>query len=290
MNVLTKVLVVITTVLAVIFVAMVVSFVARVPNYAKSYDDIKRELNESLVERAAEAKKARLANALENKDNQDLRAKIAEYEIALGKAEQESNDLRTSLASESKTAAALKQSVENLTDVIAKKDDRVEIFRQAKQMSDTKFKEIAQENKSLMDRAGSLARELALAETELKYARENAVGQSNKAKELLIRVQSLSALLRKNGLDPDKDPVLAADGAIQGVVKEVEIISPNYILVSVSVGERDGVSKGMEFTVSSGDTWKGDIEIISVKPDISVGKMVRGTGVAVDDTAKRIVP
>ena len=110
------------------------------------------------------------------------------------------------------------------------------------------------------------------------------------------RISELEELIRReredNGGDefppsdqfPIDDPEPPVNVRIDAAVVALEELRDGVVLIQISAGSQDQVREGLEFVISRGDEFIGNLQISTVDREEAVGRLTLGEGVQVGDT------
>lgn len=270
MSTLTKVLIVLLTVASIFLCGIVVTYVAGSVDYKQRYDDLNT--------RFSAAKKSE-----ENASTQfnDLKTKTDEEKLALNKQlaalQEQINSVRADL-----------KKTEIDRDDARRKEDSWEAQTQAhlKTVETNNELRIASEaalNKATADlikeqaehkqTATALLEKLTIIsvlEDKGKQLLEEKTALQNKLDKMLQQYGKLVAEPVPVTATPEEARVAppAKDIDLKGLITAVDL--PNK-LAEISIGEADGVKKGMRFHATRGETFVCDVVILDVEPEKAVG-------------------
>lgn len=280
MNVLTKAFVVVVTVLAVILVALVVPFVAQVTDYKVQYTNLKEQLRAQVEVSSKEVAEERSKMAVAATSSEDL--------IAANKALAAKNEgLQTELTKALATNVNYAETVERLSssgDVAARVNaSNAEQIKEQGTVLESQLELIAslrQQNSDLnqtMIAVKSKNRTLSTNFLRIQEVNKALVTQLNETKAALDKVNKDYFALA--GEQPPQDgPTGKLPPEIKGSVVKIDPVTEGVTFVQINVGTRDQVQKGMEFTVSRGDSFIGTIQISHVDVGEAVGQLTLKNG------------
>ena len=271
MNTLAKCFIVINLVLSVLYAAFQVTLFANRQDWKQSYSDEQEKfVNEQELRKKTEME---LTEALKTK------------EIDFDQLNDKKNNLSEDL-DEAKTQ--VKESV----DRIAKLEQRLNELDSNYQLTVEKLTKSAEENSQLRN--------------DLQQARETA---SNASSELVeLREQIVAFQKERSRLNGDLEITASAREELEGDLKKLQYtigrleahgvdiasivtrhgepekpvyakvlaVRPESDIVLLSVGSKDLVKEGFRFTIYSGGTYKGKVQVESVLPSMCSAKILKG--------------
>ena len=271
MSTLTKMLIVLVTLASISLCSIVVVYVANAEHYRELYNT-ERTAKQTLQETAED--------------------KIKQFNELTVKAQVREDELDKEITAKNIEIEALKTELKN---TIRRKDELLDKVSSLSSASET-YSKTAIEQTRLAESMRTQLKEVdaerikirtQLEETSAILLEKLAIIQTleTEKKQLLeqkVALQSrLDKLLQPTGKRPtvpvtvtsDKDiarpaPVTTKDISLKGLVKAVNLKNK---LVSISIGTADGVSEGMRFHVTRGDTFICDILIIDTDAEEAVG-------------------
>ena len=270
MSTLTKVLIVLLTVASIFLCGIVVTYVAGAGEYKQKADDLTRRYQAS---KEAEDN----ANAQFN----ELKAKTDEEKLALGKQmaalQEQINSVRADLKKteiDRDDARRREDSWEAASKDFAK---TVEVNNQLRAEAETNLKNVTadlikeqaehkQTSTALLEKMTVIsvledkARQLLEEKTELQSRLDKMLQGYGK---LVTQPVPVTGVQEGARIAPP-----AADINLKGLITSVNL--PDK-LAEISIGEADGVKKGMRFHATRGDTFICDVVILDVEPSKSVG-------------------
>lgn len=137
-------------------------------------------------------------------------------------------------------------------------------------------------DKELQEKA-KLRRDTQLAQTraieimaDLKEAEEELMQVSQTNSRLVQRVAVLSDALDRYVRTYGEIPEAMTATSVEPINGRVLQVNNKIRLVILSIGEKDGVKKGMEFVVSRGDTYLGKVRVRTVYDDMCSATIIPG--------------
>lgn len=270
MSTLTKVLIVLLTLASILLCGIVVTYVASAIDYKERYDGLYSGF---------QAAKKNEENA--NKQFNDLKAKTDEEKLAVGVKVGELQKTISDLEAKLKLAEIARDDAQRKADgwEAVVKDFSKTIETNDKLRNDA----IAQQQKTTAD----LIKEQAEHEQTAAALKEKmaiiAVLEA-KSKELLEEKtqlqKKLDGILREYGkvaAPPVPVTALKEDARVAPPAKNIDlkglitVVDMKNLLAEISIGEADGVEKGMRFHATRDDKFVCDVVILDVEPEKAVG-------------------
>lgn len=165
--------------------------------------------------------------------------------------------------------------INNLNDTI--KQNNIASERAAarnKEIQERLDAEILKNNAALKEADYHQAQSIEVA-AELRQAENEMMQLSKSNAELVRRVTLVTSQLEKYVERYGADPVAGqqTEVAINGRVMQIE---PTLDLVILSVGEKDKVTKGMEFVISRGDSYIAKVRVANVYDNMCSARIISG--------------
>ena len=270
MSTLTKVLIVLLTIASIFLCGIVVTYVASAVDYKEKYDGLRS---------GYEAAKRNEDNA--NKQFNDLKAKTDEEKLALGEKAGALQKQISDLEAKLKLAEIARDDAQRKADgwEAVVKDFSKTIETNDKLRNDA----IAQQQKTTAD----LIKEQAEHEQTAAALKEKmaiiAVLEA-KSKELLEEKtqlqKKLDGILREYGkvaAPPVPVTAMKEEARVAPPAKNIDlkglitVVDMKNLLAEISIGEADGVEKGMRFHATRDDKFVCDVVILDVEPEKAVG-------------------
>ena len=270
MSTLTKVLIVLLTVASIFLCGIVVTYVAGSVDYKQRYDDLNT--------RYSAAKKSE-DNA--NSQFNALKTKTDEEKLALNKQlaalQEQINSVRADLKKTEMDRDEAQRRADSWQAATKDFAKTVETNNQLRtdaenQLTDTKaalIKEQAEHKQT----ATALLEKLTIIsvlEDKAKQLLEEKTALQNKLDKMLQQYGKLISEPVPVTATPEEARVAppAKDIDLKGLITSVDL--PNK-LAEISIGEADGVKKGMRFHATRGETFVCDVVILDVEPEKAVG-------------------
>lgn len=111
------------------------------------------------------------------------------------------------------------------------------------------------------------------ATTELHEKQSRLASALERMNQLVRQLGDSTALLLRNGIDPDTDPDALAPH-VRGVVSATHRTAGSQ-LIEISIGADDGLKPGHTVEVFRGDRYLGRAEILKTEPDRAVARILR---------------
>jgi len=270
LSTLTKVLIVLLTVASIFLCGIVVTYVAGAVDYKQKYDDLSKRYqaakegednaNSQFNELKNRADEEKLAL---NKQIAALQEQISSLRADLKQTEIDRDDARRKEDSWEATAKAFSKTVEVNDKLRADADTELkntagELIKEQAQhkQTSTALLEKMQIISVLEDKAKQLLEE----KTELQSKLDRMLQGYGK---IVAEPVPVTAVQEEARVAPP-----AKDIDLKGLITAVDL--PNK-LAGISIGEADGVKKGMRFHATRGDTFICDVVILDVEPEKAVG-------------------
>lgn len=270
MSTLTKVLIVLLTIASFVLCAIVVTYVSSSVNYKEKYDTLSTQFR----------------GAKENEDNankqfNDLKAQTDQEKLAL-------NEKIAALQQEiSKVEAKLKETEIARDDAQRRADSwqtatrdfakTVEVNNKLRTDAETELKnvnaELIKERAQHEETATALREKMAIItqlEDKWKGLLEEKTELQKKLDGMLSQYGKLVAepVAVTAARDEARVSAMAKDIDLKGAVTSVDL---KNLLAEISIGQADGVKKGMRFHATRGDKFICDVVILDVEPEKAVG-------------------
>ena len=254
MNTIGKIFVFAVLIMSVVFMSFAVAIFS-------SHTNWKAEAKRLEAELATLTKDRKQKEAAITKLNEEIAASIAARDqvvAALQAALAEKNSELADLQKQRDTKLSkLDQDIAELTRA---KLERDEAEKKITELRD-EIKELQEDLKGMVNRGAELAAKLHQTESELAMANE-------RREQLVEQVQRAKTVLTENNLSlrSPTTNVPVVDGRVVAV-------SDN--LAEVSIGSDDGLQKGHELEAFRADQYLGRLEVVSVKPDRAVVRIIK---------------
>lgn len=178
-------------------------------------------------------------------------------------------------ALQTQTIEEKSSTINNLNDTI--KQNNIASERSAarnKEIQERLDAEILKNNAALKEADYHQAQSIEVA-AELRQAENEMMQLSKSNAELVRRVTLVTSQLEKYVERYGADPVAGqqTEVAINGRVMQIE---PTLDLVILSVGEKDKVTKGMEFVISRGDSYIAKVRVANVYDNMCSARIISG--------------
>lgn len=276
MHVLTKIFIVLVSLLAVLLVPLVVVYAHNENSFKQRYMDAsieadtnratlestKQSYTRELSEKDSQIESQRAALAAQTEKATRLESQVRKLEADLASAQSFQEGFRAELS-------LLASSVKNGQDLVNTLVSDVGAARQAALAAEKRYVEL---DESFRDTTAALEVETAarrsLQEEIQRLSEEHAKSLDQLAQIYAIvprlEEQIKSGTKLQGGRIPDKN--------LTSTVLNVER-NADQVLVMINAGSRDGVKQGWRMTLARGGTFIGNLEIINVDIDRSVGKV-----------------
>lgn len=269
MSTMTKVFVVLSTVLALVLSSLTVATAARWSNQREQIESYQRLYQAEQVHRTS--LQALLATSLALKDDA-----LQQVQQALARKEQEVRDItddlatqRIDLARQTNDRVAAEAGRKKLEEILDVQTRELTAAQAQNQQLQTQKIDLQTRNQSVNARLLELTSQLTIATDENRNLQEKLYAEQQRTKELQ---QAVAAAPRRPEREAPPAGVQPVTPAVQGPI-EGEVVEVDGRYVSLNVGETSGVSAGMTFMVYRGDTYVGDVQVESVRPKESGGKL-----------------
>lgn len=270
MSTLTKVLIVLLTVASIFLCGIVVTYTANAVNFKEKYDSQSTQLraakqnednaNKQFNELKDQTDKEKLALnekiAALQQNIAALEAKLRETEIARDDARRKEDSWEAAAKDFAKTVEVNNQLRTNAEDQL--KNVNAELIKERAQheQTSTALREKMAIIAALEDKWKGLLEE----KTELQNKLDRMLSQYGKLVAEPIAVTTVREAAREAALAKDID--------LKGSVTAVDL---KNLLAEISIGQADGVKKGMRFHATRGDKFICDVVILDVEPEKAVG-------------------
>ena len=111
------------------------------------------------------------------------------------------------------------------------------------------------------------------ATTELHEKQGQLASTMERMNQLVRQLGDTTALLLRNGLDPDADPD-ALPPHVRGIVSATHRTAGSH-LIEISIGADDGLKPGHTVEVFRGERYLGRAEVLKTEPDRAVARILR---------------
>lgn len=270
MSTLTKVLIVLLTVASIFLCGIVVTYVAGAVDYKQKFDDLSRRYQAA---KEGEDNANSQFNELKNKTDEEklalnkqlaaLQEQISSLRADLKKTEIDRDDARRKEDSWEAAAKDFSKTVET--------NDKLRNDAIAEQQKTTA--ELIKEQAEHKQTATALLEKMTIIsvlEDKAKQLLEEKTALQNKLDRMLQQYGKIVAEPVPVTATPEEARVAppAKDIDLKGLITSVDL--PNK-LAEISIGEADGVKKGMRFHATRGETFVCDVVILDVEPEKAVG-------------------
>ena len=270
MSTLTKVLIVLLTVASIFLCGIVVTYVAGAVDYKQKFDDLSRRYQAA---KEGEDNANSQFNELKNKTDEEklalnkqlaaLQEQISSLRADLKKTEIDRDDARRKEDSWEAAAKDFSKTVET--------NDKLRNDAIAEQQTTTA--ELIKEQAEHKQTATALLEKMTIIsvlEDKAKQLLEEKTALQNKLDRMLQQYGKIVAEPVPVTATPEEARVAppAKDIDLKGLITSVDL--PNK-LAEISIGEADGVKKGMRFHATRGETFVCDVVILDVEPEKAVG-------------------
>ena len=270
MSTLTKVLIVLLTVASIFLCGIVVTYVAGAVDYKQKFDDLSRRYQAA---KEGEDNANSQFNELKNKTDEEklalnkqlaaLQEQISSLRADLKKTEIDRDDARRKEDSWEAAAKDFSKTVET--------NDKLRNDAIAEQQKTTA--ELIKEQAEHKQTATALLEKMTIIsvlEDKAKQLLEEKTALQNKLDRMLQQYGKIVAESVPVTATPEEARVAppAKDIDLKGLITSVDL--PNK-LAEISIGEADGVKKGMRFHATRGETFVCDVVILDVEPEKAVG-------------------
>lgn len=269
MSTMTKVFIVLTSVLAIVSSSLMIATGARWTNL-EELRSRQEELAQAANVRAQQVEAVAAANlAIKDDALREAQRILAEKEAKIQELARSVADLRTDLArqtNEKVSAEAGRKKLEEILDV-----QMAELTNTQKQNQELLKRNIDLEtrNQRMATRLLEVTGNLTIATEQIRNLQEKLFAAEQRCKEL---EQALASGVLPTVAAAPPAGVVAVSPLVTGPIRgEITGVDGRY--VSINVGESSGVVPGMTFMVYRGGTYIGDLQIESVRPKESGGKV-----------------
>lgn len=275
MSTLTKVLIVLLTISSIFLCGIVVAYVAKADNFKQKF--------------TSEQRRAQTAQSNEDQAQENLNAKIEEYDSMKAALDKriadlgiQINDLTTKLQSAERDRNVAQQknedalaTVANLTqtnttwqNMLGNAQAELKKLSEEKTVLESDLKEL---NTALLEKLSIIAQQ----EERVKQLVDEKSELQAKVDQFLRNYGQVAATTPpKTEVRPEKvQPVVSTPAiGLKGLVTKVDA---KNLLAQISIGSADGVKENMKFYVTRGDSVICDILILDVDTDKAVGILDR---------------
>ncbi len=279
MSILTKVFALLVSVLSIFLCGVVVTFIAKTQYWKELYDQQKTLTEAAQIKAMAVDKTASETMARNQKVVQDLRnniQKVQELNSRLNQdiitARQNSADKENLATTAVDTMNALEQMIANMYSNQLALQNALDQDRKEMLAAKTRMIELTRKYHSLEAENNQLNTKLRQ-QTEKIYALED---ENTNLRQKLDQVT-----LASNEFIPGEDVGLISPADPSGVPIRGQVTMTRDEKVAISVGSASGVRKGMTFWITRGTEFLGNLKIIHVEPQESVGMLDIQKGVIV---------
>lgn len=254
MNILGKIFVFAVLIMSVVFMSFAVAIFSSHTNWKAEAEALAQKLDDLTKDRKQK-------EAAITKLNEEIAASIAARDQVVAA-------LQAALTEKNRELAELQK---DRDDKLSKLDEDIATLAKAKQERDdaaTRIEDLRKEIdglqetlKGMVNRGAELAAKLHQTESELAMANE-------RREQLVEQVQRAKTVLTENNLSlrSPTTNVPVVDG---------EVVAVSDSLAEVSIGSDDGLQKGHELEVFRADQYLGRLEVVSVKPDRAVARIIK---------------
>jgi len=274
LSTLTKILIILLTLSSIFLCGLVVTYVANAQNYKEKYAQLRTETD------ALREKHRTLQKQLKEKTEQAQQQEL-QLRGKIDSIEQQSKNLQVKLDNSEREKATLLQKVNNWTSITkdfykTNENQTVLLEQKLNELHQVRQRQVTQENQ-LKEVSDSLIEKMAIIDklqTEKRRLLEEKADLEQKLNQIFKPIGEVVTAGEPVTRRADKiklatiPAALTAEIGLSGVVKEVDISNS---MASISLGQADGVEKGMRFHVTRDDEFICDIVIIEIDPEVSVG-------------------
>jgi myosin heavy subunit len=268
------------TLLSLFLCGFVVQYVANTDSYKKLYNDVKSKVSklendkESLTKDLLDERtKGQNLTDSKNREISTQQAKITELQDAIKKLDSEKLNLQSQVEKLQSENLTLATAIKEQTKIADSASKELVNVKSDLTIEKKKYDEVANalmEKESLINMLQGDTKRL----LEEKSSLENKLGKflqpyGQKA------VPEQPVTVEKDKAQPVQavQPARPATGAAISLKARVTTVDMNRSLAKISIGESDGVKKGMKFHVSRGGEYICDILIIDVAAQEAVGSL-----------------
>ena len=284
MSAIGRIFVILNLVLAAAFVGWAATSLAKGSDWMKKYDDehvaheaTKAELQKQLDDRQATLNNERTQKDKFREERDGFQAERDRLTKDLEEARRANDQLRGDVSKIQETLGAYNSTIAQIT---AAKDAAVQ-----KQMDLTSERDAAKaESEKAMLAQRDAQDGLKTAQAQIADLERNVTS----AKEDISHKEAIIAQAMNNGFTPGTNPA----PPINGRVLQVSGGDLNPGLVMLNVGSEQGVKKGFTFQIYSGSTWKGQVRVEGVQPNMCSAVILdlqKGQKIAQGDQAATIL-
>ena len=270
MSTLTKVLIVLLTIASIFLCGIVVTYVASADNFKKKYDTLYSRYAAS--QRSEDNAKDQL-----NKNKEEMNRQKAKLNEDIATLNDEIRTLKGELANAESQRDDARRRKDNYEAILADYGKTVEVNNQLRSDAiDTATKieaERTKQDKELKDTVTALIEKMAIIGVLQQQVKDL-------AEEKIALQEQVDRYLRQYGkaISPPT-PVTAAKGAVRVTppTKDIDLkgrltqVDLKNLLAEISIGEADGVEKGMRFHATRESKFICDVVILDVEPEKAVG-------------------
>ncbi len=270
MSTLTKVLIVLLTIASIFLCGIVVTYVASAVNYKEKHDSLYSRFQAA---KQSEDNANKQFNDLKGQTDQEklalnekiavlqqnvsaLEAKLKETEIARDDARRKEDSWEAAAKDFAKTVEVNNQLRTNAEDQL--KNVNAELIKERAQHEQTST--ALREKMAIITQLEDKWKGLLEEKTELQKKLDGMLSQFGKLVAEPVAVTAVREEARVAALAKDID--------LKGLVTSVDL---KNLLAEISIGEADGVKKGMRFHATRGDKFICDVVILDVEPEKAVG-------------------
>lgn len=270
MSTLTKVLIVLLTIASIFLCGIVVTYVSSEANYREKYNTLSTQFrsakqnednaNKQFNDLKAQTDQEKLALnekiAALQQDIAKLDAKLKETEIARDDAQRRSDSWQAATKDFAKTVETNNKLRTDAEDQL--KNVNADLIKERAQHEQTAT--ALREKMAIITQLEDKSKALLEEKTELQKKLDGMLSQYGKLIAEPVAVTKLPEEARIAAMAKDID--------LKGAVTSVDL---KNLLAEISIGEADGVKKGMRFHTTRGDKFICDVVILDVEPEKAVG-------------------
>jgi len=271
-HVLTKIFIVLVSLLAVLLVPLVVVYTHNENSFKQRWQDTQMEVE--TARSTLDAAKLQSSRELSDKDQriQSQQAELASLRQMRESLESQVRKLETDLVQANANQSGIRAEMSTLASSVTNQQSLVEsLVTDNKSLRQTALdaeRRLVELDEAYRDTQAQLevavAAHRALQEELQRMSEEHAKAMDEISRWVALHPNENPSAARMGGMLPDRD--------LTASVVNVRRTS-NQTLVEINVGERDGVKEGWQMTIFRGGTFIGNLQIIEVDIDRSVGKL-----------------
>ncbi len=268
MSTMTKVFIVLTAVLAIVLSCLTIASAAQWSNAEENIRNYQKLADAETVRRMNT--EAVLATSLAIKDDtiKSLRRELANTQAESRRLADELATVRNDLAREENAAVAAEAGRKKLEEILAVQTAELTATRKQNEELVSQNIDLQTRNQRLSARVLELTSQTTVANEQNRNLQEKLYA----CEQAQARMQKTSATGGQYVAEEAATGVTAVSPTVVGPIRgEVVEIDGRY--VSLNVGSSSGVVEGMTFMIYRGSTYVGDVEIETVRPHESGGRV-----------------